>query len=393
MKKLTVILILSAVVILSGCGSESVSEASQTEKTDKAAKAETSGTVLSDKGVELIYEDDKIYWTYEGEKSLIYSKNFVSDFGGIPDLKNIKGNSSLNNKNDKYQAFCYDKKNTIYFANPKDNQYICSYDGKDTRRIVEIPAFSLNYYGGSIYFLSIGAEIDPCLDPKNIFLEGYLYEYNLESGELKQLSEDISMRYLYVSSEGIFYIKNKNVDGVLYPYVYNFDKNTGESKQLYMSNCIINIDEYYLAYNAAENNTDYYWTNNAAEYHIKLNGIPSCQCAAEGKYYYQPQFILSTLCAFDLTTGEYHEMVYSESGAIRDYTVFNGEIYVSAGPRGSLFKWNNNEFEDLNIDNMFFEYLYSGPDAVYALLSTSLGYDFMEIRVTGEGVTVKSIAS
>ena len=274
------------------------------------------------------------------------------DFTGIPSLKDTEGISALNNKECKYQPFCYDEEQ-IYFANPRDGQFLYSYDGECLTRLVEMPAYCLNYFDNAIYFLSNGELIDP---QDYTTVGGYLYRHDLSKGMTDKLS-DFFMESLSVNNKGIFY-QNPDENGLT--AVYRLDKSSDHNKPLYHSFSIQEYNGYHLYNVAGEEKIDFFLSNGEENYQLPIEGIPRFDCIVNGKYYYKTQGE-GSLKSIDLSTGEQNKIT-PEDDAVGDYTVFNGTEYLLLR-NGKLAVYKNGEIERLNCDNQQFEFIFSGKNA------------------------------
>lgn len=308
----------------------------------------------------------------------------ISDFTGIPDLENTTGISSLNNKECMYQPFCYDGER-IYFANPRDGQFLYSYDGERLTRLAEMPVYGLNYCDNAVYFLSNGGTVDP---QDRTTVGGYLYRYDLSENKTDKLS-DFLMEALSVNAEGIFY-QNPDENGLM--TVYRFDQSAGLNAPLYHSFSIQSYNGYHLYNVSGEEKTDFFLSNDKDSFRLPIEGIPRYDCIVNGKYYYRPQGAHS-LIRIDLSTGEQSQMSPAD-GRVHDYTVFHGTEYLLLD--GELASYDNGKLEYLNCDGQY-QYLFSGLHALYALKggygNGGMEYDLVELAIDGTDVHSKNITS
>lgn len=308
------------------------------------------------------------------------------DFTGIPGLKDTEGISSLNNKECMYQPFCCDG-GQIYFANPRDGQFLYSYDGEQLLCLDEIPAYCLNYFDNAVYFLSNGGQIDP---QDHTYVDGYLYRYDLSERKTEKLS-DFTMNEPTVNSEGIFY---KNLDENNMTQVFRFDGASAQTEPLYSSFSIQQYNGYHLYNVPKDNSIDFFISNGGENYRLPIEGIPRRDCIVNGKYYYKTQGE-GHLTSIDLSTGEQNKIT-PEDGNITDYTVFNGTEYLLLSV-GELAVYKNGEIERLNCDDQQFQYIFSGESALYALKYKGGGgareYDLVELTVDGSKVHSNNITS
>lgn len=277
-------LCLSLALTLAGCGSDGdLNEREFEPETDVSAlKTEEKGTETSD-GTETDISES------------------LPEFKGIQELKGKTGSSAVNNKECRYQSFCYDDK-AVYIANPRDNQYLYSYDGENLRLLADMPVYSLNYRDGMIYFLSNGLQLDP-LDL--IPVQGYLYSYDILNEKLTCLT-DFMVSNLFVTDMGILYLYTDKESGGR-EAVYKLDEITGENIFMYENLSILDYHGYYIYY-TVENGIAYYFISDGSKsYQLPIKGTPRYDCISDGKYYYRTQEKRS-LNIIDLTNGERFEI-------------------------------------------------------------------------------------
>lgn len=307
----------------------------------------------------------------------------VPEFMGISDLKGKTGSSAVNNKECCYQAFCYDDK-AVYFANPGDNQYLYSYDGKNLRLLTDMPVYCLNYRDGMIYFLSNGSPLN-LLDLTTV--KGYLYSYDILSEKLTRLT-NFTVGNLFVSDRGILFLRE--TDG--HEAVYKLDESTGESIYIYDCYSIMDYHGYYIYHTYGKERIDYFITDGCESYQLPIAGVSRNDCISDGKYYYRIQGERS-LNIIDLTDGERFKIEVPNGKTFSDYTVFKGETYLLLG--GYLFVYRDGELIKMN-DEMQFRNIYVGKDCLYGLRENyagneSMEYDFYKLVVEEDGVTAEKI--
>ncbi len=229
------------------------------------------------------------------------SSESLPEFKGIQELKGKTGSSAVNNKECRYQSFCYDDK-AVYIANPRDNQYLYSYDGENLRLLADMPVYSLNYRDGMIYFLSNGLQLDP-LDL--IPVQGYLYSYDILNEKLTCLT-DFMVSNLFVTDMGILYLYTDKESGGR-EAVYKLDEITGENIFMYENLSILDYHGYYIYYAVENGKADYFISDGSRSYQLPIKGTPRYDCISDGKYYYRTQEKRS-LNIIDLTNGERFEI-------------------------------------------------------------------------------------
>ncbi len=196
------------------------------------------------------------------------------------------------------------------------------------------------------------------------------------------------MNSLIVYPEGIFYIKKELIEeNTYFLIVCEFNKDTGESRELYRCTEILRYGGYHLFYDADQKG--YCFSGDNGSYALSINGIPTKISAVDGKLYYQPQF-MNCVSVMDLSTGEYYEIIPPEKSRINDYTVFNGKIYLIVDHELYCYEDGKVRFlSELNIDQ-----IYSGPDALYVYAggaSDSYDFNLAKVTVNDNGVFLRDI--
>lgn len=321
------------------------------------------------------------------EASFEASSEPTVDFTGIPGLKDTEGISALNNKESMYHPFCFNEEQ-IYFANPRDGQFLYSYDGEQLTRLNEIPVYDLNYFDNAVYFLSNGEPFNP---QDYTAVGGYLYRYDLSERKTEKLS-DFIMRSPIVTGDGVFY---QNLDENNVPQVFKFDGSSTQTEPLYSSFSIQHYNGFHIYNNIPEKTKLGFFISNGEEnYQLPIEGIPRFDCIVNGKYYYKTQGE-GSLKSIDLSTGEQNKITPDDDFVV-DYTVFNGTEYLLLH-NGKLAVCKNGEVERLNCDNQQFKFIFSGKSALYALKckwgSGKEEYDLVELTVDGDNVHSNNITS
>ncbi len=304
----------------------------------------------------------------------------IQEFSGIPALKGSLGVSALNNKESAYQGFCCGGEK-VFFANPRDGQFLYSYDGDKLALLADMPVYCLYYYEGTVYFLSDGSEIKLT---DNIGQKGYLYGYNTDNNKLTRLS-DFIMRDLSVNESGIFYIQESE-DGIA--LVCGFDPDTGEGTPLYSCFFIHNYHGYHIFHISENGEIKVGISNGGESYLLPVDGMPRRDCIVDGIYYYRPQGekILKTI---DLGSGKCEDIIIPEDYGFSDYTVFKGTVYLLLN--GDIYAFINREM--VLVKDGAYDFIYSGSDALYAMQwDFEKGpnvYDFVEIGIDEDAGTVR----
>lgn len=300
--------------------------------------------------------------------------------------------STINNKSDCPQIFCSGN-GIVYYSNPLDGLRLYSYDGERTSRLSDIQAFSLNYYDGSVYFLS--SETPYSLTDR-VAQYGTLYKYDTASGGINEIS-DISMGRLRVDGEGIYYTSD-NENGT---YVYKADIESGTSQTQYRGFSVQHFDGYSLINQAREDGIDYFLQKGQEKIWLMSDAIALFDCMDNGVYYYRDYNDKYSLYSLDMKNGE-KKLLYGESG-LDDYTVFAGNIYLSVDGRlykilqdGSLDLYEFGGVKESSSDNSSSSYqtvnLYADEETLYALITYMEGknvvYAFARLDISEQNKSV-----
>lgn len=273
------------------------------------------------------------------EKTQTPKPSSYPPFSGIEISENGLKFSTINNKRDYPQIICCGN-GIIYFSNPLDGLKLYSWDGEKATRLSDIQAFSLNYYDGSVYFLS--SENPYNLDDR-MEQSGLLYKYDTESGKVSQIS-DISMSNPHVDEEGIFYVSLH--DNGSY-YVYKTDIENGTSQPQYRGFSVQHFDGYTLINQDTEDGIDYFLQKGQDKIWLMSDVITLYDCMNNGIYYYQDYNDNYSLYSLDMKSGE-KKLLYSKK--LNDYTVFKEDLFLTIG--GRLYRCLQDETLDLfDFDN------------------------------------------
>lgn len=295
--------------------------------------------------------------------------------------------STINNKSDYPQIFCC-QNGIIYYSNPLDGLRLYSYDGEKANRLSDIQAFSLNYYDGSVYFLS--SETPYSLTDR-IEQYGTLYKYDTVSGKVTQIS-DISMGRLRVDEEGIYYASLYD-DGAY--HVCKTDIVNGTSQPQYRGFSVQHFDGYALINQETEDGIDYFLQKGQDKIWLMSDAITLFDCMNNGVYYYRDYNDNYSLYSLDMKSGE-KKLLYGES-SLDDYTVFKGNLYLSINGRlyrclqdGTLDLYELDSVRESSDDKSYSSYqivnLYADEEAMYALAAYMEGknvvYTFARLDIS-----------
>lgn len=300
--------------------------------------------------------------------------------------------STINNKSAYPQIFCSGN-GIVYYSNPLDGLRLYSYDGERTSRLSDIQAFSLNYYDGSVYFLS--SETPYSLTDR-VTQYGALYKYDIASGKVSQISE-ISMSNLYVDGEGTYYTSD-NENGT---YVNKADIENGTSESQYRGFSVQHFDGYSLINQAREDGIDYFLQKGQEKIWLMSDAVTLFDCMNNGVYFYRDYNDKYGLYSIDMKSGE-KRLLYGEKG-LDDYTVFAGSIYLSVDGRlykllqdGSLDLYEFDGVKESSSDNSSSSYqtvnLYADEETLYALVAYMEGknvvYAFARFDISEQNKSV-----
>lgn len=302
--------------------------------------------------------------------------------------ESITNFSTINNKQNYPQIFCCGN-NIVYFSNPRDRLKLYSFDGEKTSCLSDIQAFSLNYYNGSVYFLSSDASVN-LGDLTNVY--GSLYCYDTKNGKVSQISDTL-MSNLRVDEKGIYYTS----DYEEVSYVYRTDFQGEESQRLYRGFSVQHLDGYSLINETKkdESGIDYFLKSDKDKIWIMSDAITLFDCVYNGIYYYRDYNDSYHLYSLSLRNGE-KKLLYGES-SFSDYTFFEDNLYLAI--QGRLFRYSedgelmpfefsyNKETADTgNVVAYSIENLYVGNGAMYALVSylenQNIRYCFAKLEIS-----------
>lgn len=358
--------ILAAILLLTGCaGSDPV--LNSTDETTSSAVSEISEKTQPPKSSK-----------YPPFTGIDISEKSVAEF------------STLNNKMDYPQIFCCGE-DIVYFSNPNDGLKLYSYDGEKTECLSDIQAFSLNYYDGSVYFLSSDAPIN--LD-STTDVYGALYKYDAESETVSQIS-DTPMSNLRVDENGIYY--TSEYDQSL--WVYKLELQSGESERLYRGFSVQHLDGYSLVneINEEKHGIDYFLKSDEDKIWVMSDAITLFDCVYNGIYYYRDYNDAYNLYSLNLGNGE-KKLVYG-GGGLSDYTFYKENMYLIIS--GRLYHYLQEDdlipFEsyyvssDLKNFGPYYEKLYTGNGTMYALVSYTKNHEsifrFAELTISEQDET------
>lgn len=346
------------------------------------------------------------------EQTTAAQRKVPEEYGNSPEFTGILFDEeampcpSINNKLGYPQMFCFHDE-TVYFVNPQDGRRLYSFDGKETKRLTEVPAMSLYYRDGEIYFLS--ARTDYSYDSQ-IDVKGRLYKYRVESGETIQLSDTV-MKNLLVDENGIYYsVSEPRGDGISAVTYYEFDEESGSAEMVCDVNFFQRFGEIELIFGPARSPEEtsgvtIFLKKGEEVYRLLTGVIPAQYGIWDGKFYYIDQDTRE-LFSIDLTNGEKESF-----GRASDYTVVNGEVYTNHGglckkeaggdveigdfPDEISFEYSENE-QEWN-GNIHYWHLYTTGTEMYALIT---GYydgqafnEFARVSVGEDGYTLLEVLS
>ena len=291
-------------------------------------------------------------------------------FTGIELSEKALSLSTASNKTNVLGIFCgSDDSDTIYFSNPDDNWRLYSYDGENAVRITDRRSHSLNYYDGSVYFLS-ASNYSVYENPK-----GVIFRYDVESGEITQISNDKGYD-LRVNEYGIFYAKKEDED--IY-YVYRVDPENGEEERLYQGKSVYFLDDYAITRESSK--TGKYWDYFLQSEEEKICILENCDFKGDfihnGVFYYCDDSD-QRYRSVDLRTGESkftgskcNAFVGDEEFFLEDNTTWGNDVYRRKDGKTKLMIINGKKitigwYEDMKVYTPC--RLYSNGQTLYALV-------------------------
>ncbi|MDE6593398.1 MAG: DUF5050 domain-containing protein [Oscillospiraceae bacterium] len=287
-------------------------------------------------------------------------------FTGLPEDQIVQGFSpQVNQKTFDYRFFCYDDSGNIYFSNPKDNFHLYSYNGSDCKQLTDFPAFGLNHYDGSVYFLTDDHNIN--IDDQ-VETYGTPYKYDLWTDELQKIGDEIIHSMTVIDGE----IYGLNMENDCFVYKY------GEGEKLFNSFDIKKTGDYFLTFES-DGDTIRSYLNSPDDRRLFItDDIPINGSFAFGKYYYKGQES-HELRSVDLSNGE----IYVYGKGMSDYTLLNGELYI-LGTDGFLYLYKDGSLTKLD-DAHQYDTIYSDNKNLYAigkeysLASSKMEYFFVKL--------------
>lgn len=287
-------------------------------------------------------------------------------FTGLPEDQIVRGFSpQVNKKAFDYQIFCYDDEGNIYFSNPKDNFHLYSYNGSECTPLTDFPAFGLDHYDGSVYFLTDDRRIN--LDDKGETY-GIPCKYDLRTGRTEKLGDETIHSMTVIDGE----IYGLNMENDCFVYKY------GEGEKLFNSFDIKKTGDYFLTFESVNDTIRFYLQSPHDRSLFITDDIPVNGFFAFGKYYCKGQESRE-LRSVDLSNGETH--VYGSG--MSDYTVLSGELYI-IGTDGFLYLYKDGSLRKLDEINQY-NAVYSDNINLYAigkqynLASSRMEYFFVKL--------------
>lgn len=297
-------------------------------------------------------------------------------FTGLPEDQTVRGFSpQVNQKVFDYRFFCYDDSGNIYFSNPKDNFHLYSYNVSGDHvsgdhvsqcsQLTDFPAFGLDYYDGSVYFLTDDRRINLDDMGENY---GIPYKYDLRTGEVQKIGDEIIHSMTVIDGE----IYGLNMENACYVYKY------GEGEKLFNSFDIKKTGDYFLT-NESDGDTVRFYLQSPDDRRLFIDDdIPINGSFAFGKFYYKGQES-HELRSVDLSDGE--TFVYGSG--MPDYTLLGGELYI-LGTDGFLYLYKDGSLTKLD-DAHQYDTVYSDNKNLYAigkeysLASSRMEYFFVKL--------------
>lgn len=272
----------------------------------------------------------------------------------------------VNKKAFDYQLFCYDGNGNIYFANPADGFHLYVYDGRECKAVSDIPACSLGYDGGYVYFLTGEAiKIDDI-----IFPAGYPRRYDPGTGETQVLGEERTECLTVI--DGKMYCLSSDAAC----YVYDYE--SGE--RLFDSFYIQKTGDFFLTSRPGENEIGFYLESGDTSHPFIMGDIPVNPVFSYGKCFYIDQNT-HNFKSVDMKSGS---VTVCCTEGVSDFTLLDGQLYI-IGTDGFLYRYDEVKLTKLN-ETQQFECLYSdnvslyGVGKEYSLASGRMEYFFVKFN-------------
>ena len=292
--------------------------ASNTEKATDNAAEDTSGTLEA--------ASNTAEATSSREESA--AALGLEVFKGLPKAENTM--NTINSKPYRPSLLCYGGGNTFFMWNGT----VYKHNDDTTEPLFEKNAYNLNYNDGKLYFIE-NDDFD-VNSRDHVIIEGFLYRYDLETGELKQLT-DYHIAQLIVTDEGIFYTDYATPDDPEpLSGIYRIDEKTGQSERYCDSMYYVEYSGYRLKYTKdSKGNTVSVFFKDNEEYFSK--DFEASWVCINGDYCYFRKNSDDFLNRVSMLTGEVtslkpyesiSEYVTDKSSTVcADYTVLNDVIY------------------------------------------------------------------
>ena len=386
-------LILSALLICSGCADSPITTEQNSEESSVAQThaSETDNDTVSVIGAEPITED------------IIPAMptNFEMFAGTEKDESPLK---TINNKEFTPAVFCFDN-DTVYFS-WKGSVYSYNETDNTLEELFEANAYSLNYYNGKIYYIE---NDEYAISRDTTLVEGPLFCYDLTDKSVTKICDnDIAMPV--VCDNGIFYVKYSVYGDSLPTGVYKLNEESGLSERVCNGFSYIEYNDLIYSYIPSDGENDeirFYFSDDDTA--LMLDNIRSRKESLLGDNLYYVSRNDGSLNRLSMLTGEntarityndeffktyYPDMAeeyiaqYASTEkklTLSDYTVFRGEIWFYGI---GLNRYIESENEIISYSANFLAHsLYSSNNAMYAVISESLNgkevFHFAKINIRG----------
>lgn len=292
--------------------------------------------------------------------------------------------NTVNNKDYRPSLLCFGGGNTFFMWNGT----VYRHNGRTTEALFEKNAYSLNYYDETLYFIENDRYDINGMDL--VHIEGILYSFDLNGGELKALTEQPVS--LPVVCGGEIFCTDYALAGDPEPTGICRVSENGVPERLYDGIKYIGYGDHLLKYDWSDGEKVFF---SRGDTRLLLENVhPYWDCIVGDSYYYRSTADNSLNC-LSVLTGELTTLGAEDNGfTCLDYTVLNDEIYI-IDAQSALCRYDrtNGGYTRLALGYSF-RYLYADDKNVYGVArkreeeTAAHSYHFIKISPDGSEVEI-----